>query len=180
MQELIKIARDAICEEFEKDKIIQRDELLNRYKILNDYKSSFVTLTINGELRGCIGSIIPHRILLDDIVENAKSSAFKDPRFYPLTKDELKKIKIEISLLTVPTELKYSSIDDLKSKIRVDIDGVIIKHGYHQATFLPQVWEELNSFELFFGHLCQKAGMSKDCLSLHPEIYIYNVEKIEE
>ncbi len=117
-------------------------------------------------------------LLLDDLIHNAQAAAFEDPRFPPLSEEEFEKVQIEISLLSTPQELFYRDIDDLKSKIRPDVDGVILQEGYYQATFLPQVWEQLPSFDLFFAHLCQKAGMSANCLENHPQISTYQVTKV--
>ena len=97
-----------------------------------------------------------------------------------LSKDELDNVKIEVSLLTPAKPLAYSSIDDLKSKIRVGQDGVVLKQGQYQATFLSQVWVQLPSFELFFENLCKKAGLQEMCLKEKPEISVYRVEKYEE
>ncbi len=179
MREYLKIAREAIKSHFLGESL-NRDFLLDEFPELKNEGASFVTLTQNGQLRGCIGSIIAHRPLLDDIIGNAISSAFKDPRFAPLSEDEFKNTRVELSILTVPKVLNYRDIDDLKSKIHVGVDGVIIKQAYHQATFLPQVWEELNSFELFFAHLGQKAGLGRDYLNDFPEVKTYQVEKLKE
>ena len=75
--------------------------------------------------------------------------------------------------------VKYTNIKDLQSKIHVGIDGVILKQDHKQATFLPQVWQELEDFDSFFEHLCTKAGLEKNCLKLHPQIYTYQVQKIK-
>ena len=147
---------------------------------MSEKRATFVTLNEYGELRGCIGSLEPHRTLLDDLVSNAKAAAFHDPRFMPLDKSEFDKIEIEVSILSVPKLLEYDSIDDLKSKVKVGTDGIVLKHYGYQATFLPQVWEQLPTFELFFAHLCQKAGLAPNCLEEHPQIEIYQVEKIKE
>jgi len=177
---LIEIAKISIASEFGIAERIDVEELEKRYPELKTEQATFVTLTIDGQLRGCIGSIIPHRSLLYDIVSNAKSAAFNDPRFPPLTPEEFTKVKIEVSLLSVPEFLEYSDIDDLRSKIRPGIDGVILQCDSRQATFLPQVWEELNSFELFFTHLCLKAGLQQNCLECYPKIFVYQVEKFCE
>lgn len=140
----------------------------------------FVTLTLQGRLRGCIGSLIAHRPLIDDLIANAEAAAFRDPRFPPLSESEFEEVHIEVSLLTPPQSVFYRNADDLKSMIRPTIDGVILRHGSLQATFLPQVWEELNDFESFFAHLGTKAGIGSDPLSYHPEVYIYQVEKFGE
>ena len=176
---LLQIAKDAILGRFN-HKNIDRDKLIKENPELKEDGAVFVTLKQHGNLRGCIGSIIAHRSLLDDLIYNAQAAAFSDPRFTPLREDELQQTDIEISLLTPYQELEYINRDDLKKKIRPNIDGVILKLGSYQATFLPQVWEELPDFDLFFAHLCQKAGIRvSDCLSSHPTIYTYQVEKIE-
>lgn len=167
-------------EEFERKKIVERDTLAVAHSELLESRATFVTLTINGQLRGCIGSLVPQRVLIDDIAHNAKAAAFSDPRFSPLTKPEYERVHVEISLLSIPQALEYNDIADLKSKLRPDVDGVILKKGHYQATFLPQVWEQLPSFELFFAHLCQKAGLGGNCLEQKPEIYTYQAEKIKE
>lgn len=175
---LLSLARAAIKSSFLNSKV--DTSFVEEYPELKEEGASFVTLTQDGQLRGCIGSIIAHRPLVDDIIHNARSAAFKDPRFVPLREDELEMTKIEVSLLTLPQALEYKDRADLKSKIRVGIDGVILKQENYQATFLPQVWEELGEFELFFSHLCQKAGLDSGCLESHPEIYTYQVEKVKE
>ncbi|MCX6088172.1 MAG: AmmeMemoRadiSam system protein A [Caldiserica bacterium] len=144
-------------------------------------RGTFVTLTIGRELRGCIGSIIPTKPLILDIVDNSINAAFRDPRFYPLTKDEFKAIDIEISILTIPMRLEFSDVQDLYNKIRPGIDGVILRRGIYQATFLPQVWEDLPSKDEFFGNLCYKAGLPYNCIGLKGmEINTYQVEAFSE
>ncbi len=176
----LDIAKKAILEEFTKEKLIDRDELIAKYPWLLEKGAVFVTLNKNHALRGCIGSIIAHRALIDDLIANAKAAAFSDPRFNPLTTDELDEIEVEVSLLTEPKPLPYTDIEDLRSKIRPKVDGVILQLDGYQATFLPQVWDDLKSFDDFFAHLCMKAGMTPDCLKYHPNIFVYQVEKIEE
>jgi len=159
---------------------MDKEALLTAYPEMLLHKATFVTLTLHGQLRGCIGSLIAHRPLLDDLISNAQSAAFHDPRFAPLTPTEFTEIKIEVSLLSEPELVVYADKIELKSLIRTGIDGVILRLGNYQATFLPQVWEELNDFETFFAHLGIKAGIGNDPLIYHPEIYIYQVEKIKE
>jgi len=176
---LLSLARASIKSRF-LDGHVKTASLVEEYPELEEPGASFVTLTQDGQLRGCIGSIIAHRSLLEDIIENAQSAAFRDPRFMPLKEEELARTRIEVSLLTPPELLEYTDLDELKSKVRVGIDGVILKHGNNQATFLPQVWEELPDFDLFFEHLCQKAGLLHSCLESHPQIHVYQVDKIKE
>ena len=113
------------------------------------------------------------------MLSNAKAAAFDDPRFHALSTEEFKTVEIEISILTIPVELIYEDTKDLKSKIRIGEDGVILKSGMHQATFLPQVWEQLPNFEEFFSHLCQKAGLEVACLDQNPDIYTYKALKVK-
>ena len=154
-----------------------RDE----YSILNQNGAVFVTLRDSDErLRGCIGSLIAHRPLYKDIIINAKLSALSDSRFAPLTPKEFESIKIEVSLLSTPKEIKYSSIEELKSKIIPQKDGVILKLRGDRATYLPSVWEELSSFDEFFISLCEKAGLESNCLTQHPSIEIYQATKYKE
>jgi AmmeMemoRadiSam system protein A len=179
---LPKIARLAIATALEGRPfpVEEREELIRRFPELLEERATFVTLKLNGRLRGCIGSILPRRALIDDVIENARAAAFKDARFTPLTPAEFPDIEIEISLLTLPQPLPWTDIADLRAKLRPGIDGVILRFDGRQATFLPSVWEQLPDFDRFFQHLCLKAGLPADCLRLHPEIYVYQAEKIEE
>jgi AmmeMemoRadiSam system protein A len=136
---------------------------------------------MGGNLRGCIGHIIPQESLIEGIKVNAINAAFRDPRFPSLTKEEWKKVEIEVSILTDPKPLSYSDANDLLKKLRPGIDGVIIKKGYHQATFLPQVWEQLPSKEKFLNHLCFKAGLDRDGWRKGDlEVSTYQVQAFEE
>ncbi|MFH1223841.1 MAG: AmmeMemoRadiSam system protein A [Pseudomonadota bacterium] len=137
-------------------------------------KGTFVTLTVGGNLRGCIGQITPESSIEETIKENAVSAAFYDPRFEPMNGDEFYKIEIEISILSVPQK---NTIENVKQ----DVDGVIIKKGGRSATFLPQVWEDLPSRDEFFSHLCMKAGLTMDEWKKSSlEVYTYTVEHFNE
>lgn len=175
---LLEIAKKAISDTLTGNKSLEPN-IQEHFIELKEKRATFVTLNLNKQLRGCIGSLTPHRSLFDDIVFNAKAAAFNDPRFPPLSNDEFKHIDIEISLLTLPQELFYQDIDDLKKKIKVGVDGVILTLGGRRATFLPSVWEQLSNFNLFFEYLCQKAGLEGNCLNHHPQIEIYQAEKIQ-
>ena len=179
MEKLLKqLAISAINNKLNNTQILSKNDLIQRYNEFSLPKATFITLKQNGNLRGCIGSLVAHRDLYDDIVSNAQSAAFSDPRFKPLCLEELDITTLEISILSESQEVFYTDTEDLKSKNEVGRDGIILKFKNQQATFLPQVWEDLNSFELFFSHLCQKARLSFDCLSSHPQIFKYNVKKI--
>ncbi|HHH53893.1 MAG TPA: AmmeMemoRadiSam system protein A [Bacteroidetes bacterium] len=183
---LLDIARKAILEKFTGESYINKEYLLNKYPFLKENRAVFVTLNKRKgnktipELRGCIGSILPHRTLLEDLIHNAKAAAFDDPRFPPLGFDEFDDVSIEISILSIPQEVYYKDIDELRSIIIPGKHGVILKKNWNRATFLPDVWMKLPDFELFFAHLCKKAGLPDNCLVMYPEIEIYTVEKIEE
>ena len=177
---VLKLARAAIGEAVGISQDVNWEKMLEANPWLEDEGAVFVTITINGNLRGCIGSLVAHRKLYEDIIYNARSAALNDPRFQPLSKEEFKLIKVEVSILSKPEPLIYDTIDSLKSRLRVGIDGVVLKLGNKQATFLPQVWEQLPTFELFFSHLCQKAGLPGDCLKRHPDILTYQVEEYNE
>jgi len=123
--------------------------------------AAFVTLhTRSGDLRGCIGSLMARRSLIEDVRSNALAAAFEDPRFPRLTADELPGIVIEVSVLTAPEPLAYADAQELVHKLTPNIDGVILEQGWHRATFLPQVWDQLPMPEEFLNHLCYKAGLS--------------------
>jgi uncharacterized protein len=173
------IAKDAIKGHF-KGFEVDKNNVLKQYPEMSLPKATFVTLTLYGRLRGCIGSLIAHRPLIDDLINNAILAAFHDPRFPPLSLEEADEVKIEVSLLSEPKPLTYTDTNQLKSLIKAGRDGVILRLGNHQATFLPQVWDELSDFETFFAHLGMKAGIGSNPLSTHPEIYTYQVDKFME
>lgn len=173
---LLKLARETIKSELE-GKPLTIDEKIK--KEFSEKKACFVTLTIDGKLRGCIGSLIPRQEIWKEVVENAKNAAFHDPRFYSLTKTELEKIKIEISILSLPKEIFYKNLDDLKRKIKGK--GVILTYGFYSATYLPQVWEELKDEEEFLSSLCLKAGLPSNFWKKKGlKIQTYSVKKIRE
>jgi len=134
----------------------------------------FVTLKIKGILRGCIGSLTSSEPLVENVRRNALNAAFQDPRFPPLDPEELAQIVIEVSVLTPPETLTYSGSDDLVSRLRPGIDGVILRKGSASATFLPQVWKQLPRIQDFLSHLCLKAGLAAQAWredNLRVEIY---------
>ncbi|MBW2364976.1 MAG: AmmeMemoRadiSam system protein A [Deltaproteobacteria bacterium] len=149
--------------------------------IFQTQRGTFVTLSINGMLRGCIGNITPHGAIGESVKRNAISAAFHDPRFEPLTLKEFKNIHIEVSVLTDPKPLKYKNSTELISKLRPNIDGVIIKKDMASATFLPQVWRQLPNPEIFLSHLCRKAGLQPNAWQKSPlDVLIYQVQYFEE
>ncbi len=176
---LLKTAREAITAHLESRRQTHADKI---DPVLLEKKGVFVTLTIDESLRGCIGSILPESSLYEGVIDNAINAAFRDPRFYPLQKDELRKIKIEISVLTPPKEVKYSDPADLLERLKPGKDGVILSKGrYGRATYLPQVWEDLPDKELFLSSLCGKAGLPADEWKKGTlKVETYAAEKFEE
>lgn len=177
---LLQIAKTVILNKLKGGYELDKDVLLKKYPFLKDDGASFVTLKYKGELRGCIGSIVAHKKLLDDIMDNAESAAFRDPRFTQLSVEELDALTLEVSVLTKPQLLEYNNYDDLQNKIDADVDGLILKYGAYQGTFLPQVWEQLPTKEEFLTHLSYKAGANPSVYEHHPDIYKYQVDAIEE
>lgn len=143
--------------------------------------ASFVTLTLRGNLRGCIGALEAYQPLIEDVREHAIAAALNDPRFPPLTQLELNRIQIEVSRLTSPQELDYADADDLLKKLRPHVDGVILKHGYRRATFLPQVWEKIPDPVEFLEQLCYKMGERGNLWrETKLQVYTYQVEEFHE
>ena len=148
---------------------------------LEDNGACFVTLTIDGQLRGCIGSLEAHQSLVEDVRERAFQAAFDDYRFPPLTEAELETVKIEISRLTPPVDLQYSKPEELLTLLRPGIDGVILQSGFKRATFLPQVWGQLPRHEDFLDHLCAKMGAARDLWRREKlDVKVYQVEEFHE
>lgn len=143
--------------------------------------ASFVTLHEHGELRGCIGALEPYQPLVQDVCEHAAAAALEDYRFPPVRPAEVPHLHIEISRLTVPADLEYTSPQELLDKLHPGIDGVILQDGVRRATFLPQVWESLPGKESFLTHLCQKMGAPGDLWRRKIlKVRIYTVEEFHE
>ena len=148
---------------------------------LREQGAAFVTLTIHGNLRGCIGALEPYQPLADDVREHAIAAALQDYRFPKVTPEELSQIEIEVSRLTVPVPLMYSSPEDLLTKLRPGIDGVLLRDGVRRATFLPQVWEKIPDPAEFLDNLCYKMGASPELWrKKHLDVAIYQVEEFHE
>ena len=174
---LVWLARKSI-EEFLKDgKIIDLKEV--PYENWKKKGASFVTLEnrYTGQLRGCIGSIIPVQPLYKDVIRNAIAAATQDPMFVPVSYDELPQIRTKVSILSYPQPVEYKDPQDLLNKIEPFKDGLILKYGNNQGTFLPDVWEDLPEKDVFLSHLCLKAGLPQDCwLTLPVEIFRYRTK----
>ena len=142
---------------------------------------SFVTLTEQGELRGCIGGLVAVQPLWLDVQQRAGQAALHDYRFAPVQPAELPNIDIEVSVLTPPEPLIYDAPDDLLRKLRPSVDGVVLSHGPYRATFLPQVWHTVPDPEQFLCMLCEKLGERPDAWRrAHLDVEIYQVEEFSE
>jgi AmmeMemoRadiSam system protein A len=129
---------------------------------LSETGASFVTLHKKGDLRGCIGSPTAWRPLATDILENAFSAAFRDPRFRPLSPEEWEDVALSVSILTPPKPMQFRDQADLLAQLRPGVDGLIIEDGGKRALFLPAVWRQLPRPEIFLAQLKRKAGMDAD------------------
>lgn len=142
-------------------------------------RASFVTLEKDGRLRGCIGSLEAWRPLAVDVAENAFAAAFRDPRFSPVRESEIDPLEIHLSLLTSAVAMTFTSEADLLTQLRPGVDGLILLDGSHRGTFLPSVWEELSTPQLFLTHLKRKAGLPLDYWSQGVKVLRYTTEMIE-
>jgi AmmeMemoRadiSam system protein A len=143
--------------------------------------ATFVTLTIGGALRGCVGALEPYQPLAEDVREHAIAAALEDYRFPPVRPEELDRIRIEVSVLTRPQPLDYESPDELLSRLRPHVDGVILQDGLRRATFLPQVWEKIPDPADFLDNLCYKMGVAPDLWRRkHLDVFTYQVEEFHE
>jgi AmmeMemoRadiSam system protein A len=146
---------------------------------LREKRATFVTLKMGEHLRGCIGVLEAIRPLVEDVVSNAYAAAFRDPRFQPVTLSEFDKLHLSISVLSPSEPVSFTSEDDLLSKIRPGVDGLILQEGSYQGTFLPAVWESLPNAKDFLTHLKLKAGLPADHWSDRIKIFRYTTEAIE-
>ena len=147
---------------------------------LRQQGACFVTVTESGNLRGCIGTLRPHRALAEDVRGNAIAAAFRDPRFKPLTPAELDAVSLEISVLSALEALAFSGEQDALRQLRPGIDGVVLEYGHHSSTFLPQVWESFKEPSDFLAHLKQKAGLPPDLWDREMKLMRYTVQKWRE
>ncbi len=171
---LLALARGAIAERF------GRPGTTAAHEALHEPGATFVTLTQDGNLRGCIGSLEAHRPLAQDVRENALAAAFRDPRFAPLAAEELEFTRVEVSLLTAPVPMVFADEADFMAQLRPGSDGIVFQYGRHRSTFLPQVWESLPDPALFMQQLKRKAGLPPNFWHETVTISRYEVTKWKE
>lgn len=147
---------------------------------LGEPGATFVTLTRRGALRGCIGTLIAERPLREDVTGNARAAAFRDPRFAPVTREEMADLGVEVSLLSPIEPVEYESETGLLALLRPGVDGVLLEYGQQRGTFLPQVWEQLPEPKAFLAHLKRKAGLPADFWAHDIKVSRYTVSKWRE
>jgi AmmeMemoRadiSam system protein A len=148
---------------------------------LREERACFVTFHINGELRGCTGTLAARRSLAEEVAVTTVQTAFHDPRFPPVTPVEVSRIAIELSILTPSTPLKFANPDELLRLLRPDIDGVTLRIGAYRSTFLPQVWERVPDPAEFLTMLSRKMGLPGDAWRRPGvEVETYQTVTIEE
>ncbi|MGI9302522.1 MAG: AmmeMemoRadiSam system protein A [Gammaproteobacteria bacterium] len=143
-------------------------------------RATFVTLTQQEQLRGCMGTLTAHRELAADVADRAHAAAFDDPRFSPLTREEVESpgFALSISILSPPEEMTFADEADLLEQLRPGVDGVILRSGDRQGTFLPAVWHSLPDRKAFFVQLKLKAGFAEDYWSGDVRAYRYTTETV--
>ncbi len=155
--------------------VVDESELTMR---LREERACFVTLRMNHDLRGCIGHLSARMPLYKCIIENSLNAALNDRRFNPVTVSELDNLELEISVLSEPRLLRYNGPDELLDKLIPGIDGVVIKYGGRQSTYLPVVWDQLPKKEDFLSRLCVKGGSQSDCwMENDVEVYTYQAQE---
>lgn len=176
-RKLLELARESIRQGLESGRPL-RVNSSDFSRAVSGLGASFVTLTLNGKLRGCIGHLEARQPLVQDVAENAYLAAFRDPRFPSLSREEFVRIRLSISILNPPEAVEFDSEQELLNKLRAGIDGLILKEGHQQGTFLPSVWESLPDPAEFLHHLKQKAGLPADYWSDSIQISRYTTQSI--
>lgn len=174
-QQLLAVARQAIAEGLATG-LAWLPELNDFPGGLSEPAASFVTLSKDGELRGCRGMLEPVRPLIQDVAHNAFMTAFDDPRFPPVDALEFVDLSVEISVLSILTELDVANERALLAVLRPGLDGLVLQDGFERATFLPKVWDKLPEPEVFLKQLKWKAGWPADYWTDTLKIYRYTTD----
>ncbi len=175
---LVDIAKASILHGLQKGKALSVNEL-DYNLFLQSSRATFVTLNMNKQLRGCIGSLVAHRPLISDIAHNAYAAAFLDPRFAKLSEQEFSLLDYHISILSPSEEMTFISENDFLDQLCPYSDGLILIEGQYQSTFLPSVWEKLPDKISFLSHLKQKAGLAADYWSDSIQFRRYSVDSFK-
>jgi len=179
-KQLLELARQTLTDVVQKGSLPKVEASVYPRKFSNA-KGCFVTLTKKGVLRGCIGDILPRKFLYQAVMDNARNAALQDPRFRPVQPSELAEIEIEVSVLSEPHLLAFTSPDDLLAKLRAHRDGVVLQIGAQGATYLPQVWDQIPDRTEFLNNLAQKAGCAASAWrDPGTKVLIYQVDAFKE
>lgn len=176
--QLLSLARQSIELGLKEGRLATCPQLLHAELALR--RSTFVTLRIDGALRGCCGSIHPQYTLAEDLWRNAWASAFSDPRFSPLVVAEYPGLDVHISVLSELEALGVANEEELLCSLRPESDGLLLQLGASQVTFLPAVWEQLADPATFLRQLKLKAGWRADFWSPQIQVFRYTVESFGE
>jgi AmmeMemoRadiSam system protein A len=176
---LVDVARASIRSGVERGRPLHPDPAAYP-EPLRAFRASFVTLELEGTLRGCMGGLEPTRPLVRDVAEHAFAAAFRDPRFPPLAEAERARVDLKLSILSPLEALSFASEQDLLSQLRPGVDGVLLEAGRQRGTFLPAVWEQLPDPREFLRHLKRKAGLGPDFWSADVAVHRYTVESIDD
>ena len=178
---LLSLARQTLVDYFSVGQKIKIDNSKLSDKLLSKQAATFVTLLKQGDLRGCVGSLIAKKMMYEDVINNTLLAGFGDPRFEPLKEKEIKDVVIEISVLSEHKPYIYDNTDELLDKIKSGKHGVIVQKDFAQATFLPQVWRDIPSKNDFMNALCRKAGLDEKAWHEPDiEIFYYEIENFSE
>lgn len=175
-QTLLQVAADSIRHGLETGNAL-KVEVTDYSAALKQPGACFVTLTIQRQLRGCIGMLQATRPLVEDVAQNAYSAAFEDSRFPPLNDAEYDQLEYHISILNPAEPIEFESEADLLQQLRPGVDGLILEDRGRRATFLPSVWDSLPSAADFLRHLKMKAGLAPDYWSNTLRAQRYTVEE---
>ena len=172
---LLSLARGSI-----ETNLLGKPEPTTAASWLSQSGATFVTLTKEDNLRGCIGSLEAARALAEDVVQNALGAAFRDPRFPAMTAAEWSQCRVEVSLLSTPKPVRFADEANLLDQIEAGEDGLIVEADGRRATFLPQVWEDIGDKRVFLSNLLRKAGLPVDTRLTRCKISRYRVAKWKE
>jgi len=174
---LLAVARESIRRECERRAPLEVDESVYPAE-LRAIRATFVTLYLDDEFVGCIGTIQPRESIVASVARNARAAAFDDPRSPGVLPEDVDRLDIHISLLSPLAPMRFDSEADLIAQLRPGVDGLVIEDRFYRGTFLPSVWESLPQPEHFLAQLKRKAGLPEDYWSSTLAAYRYTVESI--
>lgn len=172
---LLELARRSIACGLDRHRPAPAQQEVSSPRLLQP-QATFVTLTLQGQLRGCCGTLEPQRSLLDDVWQNAWASAYGDPRFCPVSTTELGSLDVAISVLTALEPIAASSESELIAALEPGVDGLVLRYGAARATFLPSVWQSLPEPREFVAQLKRKIGWHSVALSSQMMAFRYRTE----